>query len=204
MLKVNLSRIHSMMKQLAADIRAKRNQAMNALAGGGEFAFKILEGTTDADLAAFMARIEARKQRIADIFLATRQITAYEAYLRKALDTANSRHGVSDKLLELGCIQKEIANLASIRDIILMSCSEDFDPVKGADYYKTSFTDTQKTYEFSVRIFSEKDLAAVEHEIGIKEQEVNALKDQIAVINQTTMVEILSFEDFVRQKKTSS
>lgn len=199
-MKVNLSRIHNMLKQLGADVRAKYALAMRPLAAGG-FSFKIFEGTTDADLAEFLAKVKAKKRQIEGIFDETRQIMAYCAFLRGELDRANSENGVSGKLLQLGCMQKEAANLARIRDIIAISCSGDFDPPKGADYYKTSFTDTQKVYELSMQMFSDKDLAAIEKEIEKQARKMNSLKDQIALINQTTVIEILSFEEFTAKSK---
>lgn len=200
-MQVNLSRIHNMLKQLAADVRDRHSQAMRPLAGGsGTFSFRIFEGTSDSDIAAFMDKLKNKKQQTEGLFQITRQIMSYCGYLRRQLDAANREKGVADKLLELGILQKETANLAKIRDTMEMSCSEDFDPVKGVDYYKTSFTDTQKTYELSVKLFSEKDISSMEKEIEEREKAANALKDEIAFLNQTTVIEILSFEEFAQNR----
>ena len=173
-MKVNLSRIHNILQQLTAEVRAKYAQAMRPLQAG-DFSFKILEGTTDADLDEFID---------------------YGSYLRRELDKANRESGVSEQLLEVACMQRVYANMAKVRDIIEMSCSEDLDPRKGADYYKSSFTDTNRQYELLAQLFSANDMAAIEKELEAQNKAINALKDDIALTNQTTVIEIMSFEEF--------
>ncbi len=67
-------------------------------------------------------------------------------------------------------MQRVYANMAKVRDIIEMSCSEDLDPRKGADYYKSSFTDTNRQYELLAQLFSANDMAAIEKRAGSAKQ----------------------------------
>lgn len=198
-MKVNLSRIHNMLQQLTAEIRSKYSQATRTLQDG-DFSFRILEGTTDADLDEFMAKLQKKKQATEKLFADTRRIIDYGSYLRRELDKANRESGVAEKLLELGCMQRVYVNMQRIRDIIDKSCSEDLDPRKGADYYKSSFTDTNRQYELLAQLFSANDMAAIEKELEAQNKAINALKDDIALTNQTTVIEISSFEDFCRKK----
>lgn len=200
MKKVNISRIHNLMKQLEADLREKETQAIKLLpAGRCDFTFQIFEGTTDADIANFLAKVKSRKDKAGAIFQQWRKTVGYWSYLRQQLDNANKNSAVAAKLLELGCLQKEMANLNRIRRVITLSCSEDLDPVKGADYYKTSFTDKQKIYLLGVTVFSNEDLVKLDKEIEELEAKTIALQDEVALANQTTMVEIISFEEWLKQ-----
>lgn len=198
-MKVNLSRIHNMLQQLAAEVRAKYTLAMRPLQAG-DFSFRILEGTTDADLDEFMAKLEKKKRATEKLFADTRRIIDYGSYLRRELDKANRESGVSEKLLEEACMQRVYANMEKIRDIINMSCSDDLDPRKGADYYKSSFTDTNRQYELFAQLFSSNDMAAIEKELEAQNRAINVLKDDIALTNQTTVVEIMSYEEFCGNK----
>lgn len=198
-MKVNLSRIHNILQQLTAEVRAKYAQAMRPLQAG-DFSFKILEGTTDADLDEFMGKLKKKKHDTEKLFADTRRIIDYDSYLRRELDKANRESGVSEKLLEVACMQRVYANMAKVRDIIEMSCSEDLDPRKGADYYKSSFTDTNRQYELLAQLFSANDMAAIEKELEAQNKAINALKDDIALTNQTTVIEIMSFEEFCGKK----
>ncbi len=74
-MKVNLSRIHNILQQLTAEVRAKYAQAMRPLQAG-DFSFKILEGTTDADLDEFMGKLKKKKHETEKLFADTRRITA--------------------------------------------------------------------------------------------------------------------------------
>lgn len=198
-MKVNLSRIHNMLQQLAAEVRSRYAQAMRPLQAG-DFSFRILEGTTDADLDEFMAKLEKKKRATEKLFADTRRIIDYGSYLRRELDKANRESGVSEKLLEEACMQRVYANMEKIRDIINMSCSDDLDPRKGADYYKSSFTDTNRQYELFAQLFSSNDMAAIEKELEAQNRAINVLKDDIALTNQTTVVEIMSYEEFCGNK----
>lgn len=198
-MKVNLSRIHNMLQQLAAEVRSRYAQAMRPLQAG-DFSFRILEGTTDTDLDEFMAKLEKKKRATEKLFADTRRIIDYGSYLRRELDKANRESGVSEKLLEEACMQRVYANMEKIRDIINMSCSDDLDPRKGADYYKSSFTDTNRQYELFAQLFSSNDMAAIEKELEAQNRAINVLKDDIALTNQTTVVEIMSYEEFCGNK----
>lgn len=198
-MKVNLSRIHNMLQQLAAEVRSRYAQAIRPLQAG-DFSFRILEGTTDTDLDEFMAKLEKKKRATEKLFADTRRIIDYGSYLRRELDKANRESGVSEKLLEEACMQRVYANMEKIRDIINMSCSDDLDPRKGADYYKSSFTDTNRQYELFAQLFSSNDMAAIEKELEAQNRAINVLKDDIALTNQTTVVEIMSYEEFCGNK----
>ncbi len=200
-MKVNLSRIHSMLKNYGELAGAQHDEAVQPIyRSNGIFTIRIFEGTTDADIANFQKKVAEKKAQIVELLELTRNLTAYCAYLRGELDKGNSSSGVSEKLLELGNLQRKIANLLKIRSTMLQSCSGNLDPVRDANYYKTSFTDKQRTYDLGVKLFSDQDVKTIETEVETLRQQETSLKDSIALTNQTTMVDILSYEEFLAKK----
>ena len=70
-MKVNLSRIHNILQQLTAEVRAKIRPRPCAPLQAGDFSFKILEGTTDADLDEFMGKLKKKKHETEKTVLRT-------------------------------------------------------------------------------------------------------------------------------------
>ena len=200
-MKVNLSRIHSMLKNYGEMTGARHDEALQPIyRANGTFTFRIFESTTDADIAVFQKKVAEKKAQIEELLKLTRNLTAYRAYLREELDKGNSQSGVAKKLLELGNLQMKITNLLKIRSTMLQSCSAGLDPVRDANYYKTSFTDKQRTYDLGVKLFSDQDVKTIETEIEELRKQETIQKDAIALTNQTTMVEILSYEEFLAKQ----
>lgn len=196
-MKVNLSRIHTMIGQTGVDIRRLQEEAARPMeANGQDFIFQVFESTTDADLKDFLDRLKSKKGNIRKAFAESRKLLEYSFYLRGQMDQANRSSGVAEKLLEMNNVKKKLAFLYRIRQIIAMSCSSGLAELKNADYYKASFTERQRVYDLPVRMFSEEDYDAIQDEIDAAEKQSLAISDEIAFINQTTVIEILSFEEF--------
>lgn len=200
-MKVNLSRIHSLITQTATDIRRLMEEAARPLeANGRDFIIQIFETTTQTDIRGFLDRLDAKKDKIYQLFAESRRHLEYSFYLREQMDAANRSSGVADKLLQLNNIKKKLGHLYRIRQTIAMSCSQGLDELKDADYYKASFTEKQRVYDLSVRMFAEKDYTQLQTEIDETEKQSLGLSSQIAFLNQTTVINILSFEEFKKDK----
>ncbi len=200
-MKVNLSRIHSMITQTATDIRRLMDEAARPLeANGREFIIQIFETTTQADIEGFLKKLGDKKEKIYQLFAESRRHLEYSFYLREQMDAANRSSGVADKLLQMNNIKKKLGHLYRIRQIIAMSCSQGLDGLKDADYYKASFTEKQRIYDLPVRMFAEKEYDQIQTEIDDTEKQSLELSNEIAFLNQTTVINILSFEEFKKEK----
>lgn len=196
-MKANLSRIHALITQTAVDIRRMLEEARQPLeTNGRDFIIPVLESTTEADIRGFMERIGDKRIRIMDSLQKCRHLLEYSFYLRRELDTANRASGVADMLLELNNIKKLLSHMYSTRQIISLSCSQGLQELKNADYYKAAFTDSQKVYDLPVRMFGEADYSAIQEEINRTEKQSFEISNEIAYLNQTTVIEILSLEEF--------
>lgn len=199
-MKANLSRIHSLLTQTALDIRRFLDEAQKPLAANGaDYYIQILESTTDADLDAYVERLKNQRKKLYDTFQKCDNLLEYSFYLRKELDRANRESGVADKLLLQNNLRKKTQHLFKIRDIISLSLSSGLQELKNADYYKASYTETQKIYELPLRIFSAGDFSEIQKKINECEKAVFEIGNDIAFLNQTTVVDILSFEEFVKR-----
>lgn len=198
-MKANLSRIHSLLGQTAQDIRRLLDETQKPLAANGaDYCLEILESTTNADLDVFVKRLGDKRKKIYEIFEECSNLLEYSFYLRKELDKANRASGVADKLLQQNNIRKKTQYLYKIRDIISLSLSSGLDELKNADYYKASYTEKQKIYQLPLRVFSAADYRKIQQEINECEKAAFKTGNEVAYLNQTTVVEILSLEEFVK------
>lgn len=198
-MKANLSKIHSLLTQTGLDIRRLLEETQIPLANNGaDYYFRILESTTDADLDGFVGRLANKREKIYGTFQKCSSLLEYSFYLRKELDQANRESGVSDKLLQQNNIRKKSQYLCQIRDIISLSLSRGLEELKKADYYKASYTETQRIYELPLRLFSAGDFQKIQQEIEDCEKAAFEIGNDIAYLNQTTVVEILSLDEFIK------
>lgn len=201
-MEVNLSRIHALYNQTSVDIRRIMDEATRPLEENGEdFMLRIFEGTSDEDITTFLAKLASKRKRIERAFEEASQVLEYSFYLRRSMDAANRASGVAEKLLEQANIKKKLAHLYGIRKIISLSCSRGLDELKDAAYYKSSFTDQQKYYDLPLRMFKESDLDKLMAEINETERAAFDVANEIATLNQTTLIDIQSFEAFKAEKK---
>lgn len=196
-MEANLSRLHTLINQTYTDIGRLLDRAEKSLAAnGGNFAFQILESSTDADLREFLKRLGAKKELNERIFRECRLLLEYSFYLRRELDAANRSAGVAEKLLEQSNVKKKLAQLYRLRQIISISCSQGLTEIKTADYYKASFTENSREYTLYAQMFSEDDYSDILEEIERAEKESFAIGNEIAYLNQTTIISVKSFEEF--------
>lgn len=199
-MKANLSRIHTLIAQTGLDIKRRMAEAERPLRNGSDFNLQVLESTTDADIQGFVARLGDKKAEIENIFSQCDQALEYSFYLREKLDEGNRSSGVAELLLKQNNVGKKLERLRGVRQIIERSCSQGLTEVKDAEYYKASFSINQKVYFLSLKMFSEADYQKIQAEIDAAERDAFAIGDQIAFLNQTTVIDILSFEEFQKRK----
>lgn len=203
-MQANLSRIHTLLTQTAIDIKRILDEAAQSLeANGPDFILPILESTTDSDLKGYLERLANRKKKLLQTFGEATQQLEYSFYLRRQMDAANRAAKVAEKLLEQNNIKKRLAHLYRLKQIISLSCSQGLRELKEASYYKSSFTENNKVYDLGLKMFSEEDYEQIQSEINSAEKASFSIGNEIAFINQTTMLEIMSFEEFTKASKAA-
>lgn len=193
MLEVNLSRIHNMLRN--ASNRIRQLQA-DIAAGNASFTMDIFKATTEADLAEFRKRIFSVKTAVLKKKREIELRLDYITYLKAVLDRENSRQGISDKLQELAAIQRKQAELERYRGNIFPFCAEEWQYDRSVDYYKSAFTEEKPFFTLSLKLFNSDYPAELRKERDRLEARRQILDDDLASLNQTIMVSIMSFEEF--------
>lgn len=203
-MKVNISRLHNMLEQINSDVTTKQKQINEVFAGHpyNEFAFTfpILLGTTDDDLQKFLSNIDKKRSQVLDIITQIRSLLKYRKYIREILTEQNAKSGVSNKLMQVSILQKEKCIIEQLKRSIASASSSGLDEIKNVSYYKSSFTDDNKSYDLKIYAFQPSDVVEFTKEIEDKEREIQSLNNEIAFTNQTTVCEISSFEDYISGK----
>lgn len=196
-MKANLSRIHNLISHISSNRKKVTEDARRPIDDNGrDFIFSILESTTDADMEEYRRRLDEKRNNCKAKFERASKMVEYCSYLRELLSKANQEHGVSAKLLELDNLRQMLDNLNEQRGIILLSYSQGLRQIKNADYYKTSFTDSNKIYDLAYNLFSNSDLEEIDRRISEIENKSFEIKNEIAVLNQSTIIEIMNLDEF--------
>lgn len=193
MLEVNLSRIHNMIRNGSNNIR--QIQA-DIAASKGLFTINIFRATTDADLAEFQKRLSSRKSSILKKKAELELRLDYLTYLKDVLDRENSGHGITDKLQQLAAIQRKQAELERYQAAVLPFCAEEWQYERSVDYYKSAFTEEKPAYTLSVHLFNADYPGELRKERDELEKRRQGLDDELASLNQTVTVSIMSLEEF--------
>lgn len=186
-MRVNLSRIHSMIKNINADISMQMLQLGNT---SYTFTFPILQKTTEADFNRFKDGISKKKDEFFAFDAKIESMLDYVTYLKTTLDAANYRHGISAKLLELNRLKSKLARKRELCEFVKDGASSSLVQIKDVDFYKTTYTDTVKSYDLLLMLFTQEDVAAYKIKTAGLEKAIHQLEDNIAELNQTTFVEI--------------
>lgn len=193
MIEVNLSRIHNMIQTSNYSIQQIKDSLED---GRTKFVLKIMENTTNADQKAFISSIDTKKHRMEAAFQKCLDILSYIEYLKVNLSEGNAKYGISDKLLAASCLDNRLRLLKDILHIKKNGCNEDVNQIQGVDYYKSAFTDYNKIFELEVFMFKDTDVEKMQNEIDRTQNSLDVLKDEIATLNQTKTLSIMTLDEF--------
>lgn len=202
MITVNLSRIHKMIQdnnyQFKSIFRNELNSKFKYINK-----FKILEKTTDIDLVEFIDQIDERRNKTIRNLDEGIKIIDYTEYLKTKLETMNVETGINHLLDEVKFINRRISYYETILNEIKMnsyntdSFTRNF---KSVDYYKSAFTETNKSYELDILTFIDENIEFLENAIKDYRKKLVKVNDDIALKNQTTTIDIMTFDEFISSK----
>lgn len=193
MLEVNLSRVHHMI----SDYNGELSELIGGLRKASlKYIFRIYEGSTEGDYKNFEAQLLKRKKDYEYCLARMKNIMAYMEYLKKAINNANQTSGIGDKLIEASFLKRRISICKDFADSVGENISTSMNAPKSVDFYKSTFTDQAKMFDLYAYLFSEDDWRAMRGQIEDMTSQYRALNDEIATLNQKTVVKIKSFEEF--------
>lgn len=193
MAAVTLARIHGMMRNNADAIN---DLSASSMSQGMSYNFMILEDTTAGDLDYFQKRIASRKAAILRDYEEIKKRLEYGEYLKKELAKANVKYGIADKLLHASWLRRRLDKLNEINEYIKANADSQFSPVKDVNYYKSAFTENNRTFNLTLYAFESSDLNRSVMEINALKKEMRDVDDEIASLNQSSTHELMSFEEF--------
>lgn len=196
MTNVNLSRIHNMIatgKQDLAALASRLDEVRD------RFVFKIFENTTDADLAAFREKVALQRALFGDLLKKMRTIQDYLEYLKNRLAEGNKKFGVDKKLLEETGLRQKFNLEQRIFERIRKSRNNQLDEIKDVSYYKTAFTDAVKYYDLDIYMFDGNDYQKTLDKLDDLKKKIDQANDEIATLNQTCTMEIMTLDEFAAQ-----
>lgn len=198
MLKVNLSRLDSM-------IRVQQQEKQESLARLNALQFavygRIYPGTDNDDLKKFAAKARSQRERFFELADKLARQEEYIAYLRKMREQANIQCGVSEKLQQKAALEERVMSLRNIcqlaRDNTPFSSTDsvEADDLKDAEYYKSAFTETSRTFDLTITILQQSDLRDLGRKLERAQGQLRRCGDELASLNQETMIEIRQFEE---------
>lgn len=198
MKKVNLSRIHHIIKDYNEEISRINDQLFCST--NTSYEFKIFEQTSENDYVTFKSKITERRAAFKNDLLKIQRMMDYIEYLKNILAGANQKKGIDSMLSHAAILNRKINLHKNFVQIIHVSHADSLQPIREVNFYKTTFTDTEKTYSLEVPIFNEEDLPEARKKLDEIINEANELNDSIASLNQKTELEIKTFEEFCAQE----
>lgn len=196
MLTVNLSRLHTMLKNAANQIRQLQNDVASSK---GNFEFTIFKATSDEDLNEFKNRIAAKRAALLEIKQKIDHWLDYIDYLKGVLEEENRKNGIAEKLLAISALQRKQSELERYQLQVAPFCADQWQIAKPAEYYKTAFTETNPVYQLQCSLFNSDYPGELKKEWSALENRRQILDDELAQLNQTTIVQILSREEFIKR-----
>lgn len=202
-MQVNISRLHNIMEQISDDISSKEDQIkeiLKAFPYDGYIEFPILEATSDTDLLNFQKNLHKKNCEVKNLFSQIEDLLKYRKYIKEMLSHFNNEKGILDRLLHVSILQKEKNIYSSWKNSVQRVASSEFDEIKKVDYYKSSFTNDNKVYSLKLKLFNQSDVEEISKKLETIDKQIQDLNNQIAFINQTTICEISSFEEYISDK----
>lgn len=193
--KVNLSRIHHIIKNHNDDIVRLSNRISNLKL---KFTFTIYTNTTQNDFCAFKDRLHQKKEELLKLQAEIEQNLKYIEYLKNTLSKANQNSGIDKLLNKNSLLSRKIRILKDLAERLEYDENQDIEIIKEVDFYKSAFTEQNKSYNLNMNIFTEKEQLSYQHELTDLIRQQQKLNDDIASLNQASKVEIMDFDNFIK------
>lgn len=192
-MEANLSRIHHLIKNTLEEFDRISNRiyAMRL-----EFNFQVFEKTEEADFQQFCERLAKRRQEYTGLRKRMKKLLDYSDYLKMKLAAANEKYGISARLTRVASLGRQIRHQSGLLSLVREKHALDLEPACPMDVYKSSFTEKERIFNLPVYLFNEKDLEDMRAEYRRLLKEQQAINDDVATLNQTHSLEILTFEEF--------
>lgn len=197
MIQVNLSRVHSMIKETRSAINSERNE-LNRL-NLSSFYFKIFEKTKNEDLKSviktmkndvkdFEKRIELIKMRF-----------EYVATLKNVLEHANAENGINSLLTTISFLREKVELYKWILNFVSSRTGEiNENTVEDVEFYKSAFTADNKIYSLELRYFNKEDVELIRSKVKEYENSLVSMNNILASKNQSTLVDVYEFDEFCK------
>lgn len=197
MIKVNLSRIHSMIKNYTNDCNALGAAIINN--NLRSYSFKIFEKTNDSDLLKVQNHISTKVADFNDSVKKCTMYLKYTMYLKNILESKNAQYSISKKLNEISFLNRERILYKNIYNMLQDRVDSQDEEIKNVEFYKSVYTDDCKIYTLNLNYFSKKDLESFKNKLDMLDKKLKELNDDVALLNQTKFVNILEFDEFVEE-----
>lgn len=201
MLKVNLSRLDNM-------IRVQQQEKQETLTRINSLPFsvhvRIYEKTDNRDMEKVAEKAGKLRQRFLALAQKLDRHDEYIAYLRHERERANIRCGINERLQQKAALEERIVGLRNLYQIARSNTpyssvdNLEVTELKGADFYKSSFTDTCKTCDLAVAALLQEDLEKFSLTLQELQSRLRECLDELATMNQETYVQIREFDEAVR------
>lgn len=199
MLTVNLSRLHNMIKENTADITRMTNSIIqNPLS----FTLQIFELTTQQEYGHFTQQLAGRKELIENRIKSLRENIDYGEYLKNLLTEANAKCGVNQKIIHQAYLCRLMDSLKMILQVMNNTHDSSLTTVDNVDIFKSSFTDRVKIFAMTGYVFNANDVQAMRKQIDRLETERRGIYDEIADINQSHTLDVMTFKEFRKSAAT--
>lgn len=194
MRKVNLSRLHVIIRNAIADAR---ELVMELAQSRTTQTLRIFERTTEEDLKKFEKKCADIKQEFYGKAKDLEKRERYIEYLKTILDEANRKYGITLLLLKSSCIERRLARLQAIKTVCLASRDiTDVKDIQSPDFYKSAFTENTRIYDVQVTLFNGSDYRTACEEYDATQAESRRIQDETASINQSKFVTIKDYDEF--------
>lgn len=194
MKKVNLSRLNNMIRDEIADLSERK---VRLCLFDPSLSTTIFEKSENSAIIKFKAELSTKAQayRKLDEECYTRE--EYIGYLKAQLDRANHKYGVTTMLAEANVVRNRIARLTEMRShLTSFDHLENTASVKDVDYYKSAFTENERTYTLKATAFDvNEEYDALSRRIEEEKTALREIMDRIASVNQTKFVQVRELDE---------
>lgn len=196
-MQANLSRIHHIIKYSIEEFVGLSNRICNMRL---EFNFSVLEKTEEADFHHFLEKLAKRRQEYYALSRKMDKLLAYADYLKMEIAAANEKYGIGALLARASSLGRKIRHLENVLELVREKHALDLSPIMPMDYYKSAFTERERSYSLAVYLFDENDLEDLRREHRKLLDDQQAINDKIAELNQSNILDILTFDEFAEKK----
>lgn len=197
MFQVNLSRVHSMIKETRNIINSERNE-VNKL-NLSSFYFKIFEKTKNEDLKGVMKTMKEDVKDFEKRIESIRMRIEYVGALKGILEKANAENGINSLLSTISFMREELDLYNRVLNFVSSKTKEiNENMVEDVEFYKSAFTADNKTYSLELRYFDKKDVEYIRSKVKEYETTLASMNNILATKNQSILVDVYDFDEFIK------